>query len=80
MKKHHWHAFRHEKLFEKQPQPHCQTYPECCGVRICCRKLNCVKIGGGVDCLLQKKKKHAEGRNINEGGGEGQSLGHKLLV
>jgi hypothetical protein len=22
MKKHHWHAFRHEKLFEKQPQPH----------------------------------------------------------
>jgi hypothetical protein len=25
MKKHHWHAFRHEKLFEKQPQSHCQT-------------------------------------------------------
>jgi hypothetical protein len=25
MKKHHWHAFRHEKLFEKQPQPHYQT-------------------------------------------------------
>jgi hypothetical protein len=24
-KKHHWHAFWHEKLFEKQPQPHCQT-------------------------------------------------------
>jgi hypothetical protein len=27
MKKHHWHAFQHEKLFEKQPLPHCQTYP-----------------------------------------------------
>jgi hypothetical protein len=26
MKKHHWHAFRHEKLFEKQPQPHCQIH------------------------------------------------------
>jgi len=25
IKKHYWHAFRHEKLFEKQPQPHCQT-------------------------------------------------------
>jgi hypothetical protein len=25
MKKHHWHVFRHEKLFEKQPLPHCQT-------------------------------------------------------
>ena len=25
-KKNHWHAFRHEILFEKQPQPHCQTY------------------------------------------------------
>ena len=25
MKKHHWHAFWHEKLFEKHPQPHCQT-------------------------------------------------------
>jgi hypothetical protein len=25
--KHHWHAFWHEKLFEKQPQPHCQTNP-----------------------------------------------------
>jgi len=25
MKKHHWHVFRHEKLFEKHPQPHCQT-------------------------------------------------------
>jgi hypothetical protein len=24
MKKHHWHVFRHEKLFEKQPLPHCQ--------------------------------------------------------
>ena len=25
MKKHYWHAFRHEKLFEKQPVPHSQT-------------------------------------------------------
>jgi hypothetical protein len=25
MKKHHWHAFWHEKLFEKHLQPHCQT-------------------------------------------------------
>jgi hypothetical protein len=25
MKKHHWHVFRHEKLFEKQQLPHCQT-------------------------------------------------------
>jgi len=25
MKKHHWHVFWHEKLFEKQPLPHCQT-------------------------------------------------------
>jgi hypothetical protein len=25
MKKHLWHVFRHEKLFEKQPQPHCQA-------------------------------------------------------
>jgi hypothetical protein len=25
MKKHHWHTFWHEKLFEKHPQPHCQT-------------------------------------------------------
>jgi hypothetical protein len=25
MKKHHWHVFLHEKLFEKQPLPHCQT-------------------------------------------------------
>jgi hypothetical protein len=25
MKKHYWHAFWHEKLFEKHPQPHCQT-------------------------------------------------------
>jgi hypothetical protein len=24
-KKHHWHAFWHEKLFEKHPQQHCQT-------------------------------------------------------
>jgi hypothetical protein len=24
MKKHHWHVFWHEKLFEKHPQPHCQ--------------------------------------------------------
>ena len=29
MKKHHWHAFRHEKLFEKHPQPHCQTNSKC---------------------------------------------------
>jgi hypothetical protein len=28
MKKHHWHAFWHEKLFEKHPQPHCQTRPK----------------------------------------------------
>ena len=28
IKKHHWHAFRHEKLFEKQPLPHCQTRSE----------------------------------------------------
>jgi hypothetical protein len=26
MKKHHWHVFRHKKLFEKHPQPHCQTH------------------------------------------------------
>jgi len=26
MKKYHWHVFRHEKLFEKQPLPHCQTH------------------------------------------------------
>ena len=25
MKKHHWHAFRHEKLLEKQPLLHCQA-------------------------------------------------------
>jgi hypothetical protein len=25
MKKHHFDAFRHEKHFEKQPQPHSQT-------------------------------------------------------
>ena len=25
MKKHNWHAFWHEKLFEKHPQPHYQT-------------------------------------------------------
>jgi len=25
MKKYYWHAFRHEKLFENQPQPHCQA-------------------------------------------------------
>jgi len=25
MKKHHWHTFWHEKLFEKHPQLHCQT-------------------------------------------------------
>jgi len=25
-KKNHWHVFWHEKLFEKQPQPHCQTH------------------------------------------------------
>jgi hypothetical protein len=24
MKKHHWYAFWHEKLFEKHSQPHCQ--------------------------------------------------------
>jgi hypothetical protein len=24
-KKHHWHAFQHKKLFEKQPLPHCQA-------------------------------------------------------
>ena len=29
MKKHHWHAFWHEKLFEKHPQPHCQTRSSC---------------------------------------------------
>jgi len=23
MKKHHWHVFQHEKLFEKQPLPYC---------------------------------------------------------
>jgi hypothetical protein len=26
MKKHHWHVFQHEKLFEKQPQPYYQIY------------------------------------------------------
>jgi hypothetical protein len=26
MKKHHWHVFRHEKLFEKQPLLHYQTH------------------------------------------------------
>jgi hypothetical protein len=25
MKKHHWHAFWHEKLFKKHSQPYCQT-------------------------------------------------------
>jgi hypothetical protein len=25
MKKHHWHVFWHKKLFEKHPQPYCQT-------------------------------------------------------
>jgi hypothetical protein len=25
MTKHYWHAFWYEKLFEKHPQPHCQT-------------------------------------------------------
>jgi hypothetical protein len=25
MKKYHWHVFWYEKLFEKHPQPHCQT-------------------------------------------------------
>ena len=25
LKKHHWHALWHEKLFEKQLQPYCQT-------------------------------------------------------
>jgi hypothetical protein len=29
MKKHHWHVFWHEKLFEKHPQPHCQTRSMC---------------------------------------------------
>jgi hypothetical protein len=24
MKKYHWHVFQHEKLFKKQPLPHCQ--------------------------------------------------------
>jgi len=28
MKKYHWHVFQHEKLFEKHPQPHCQTHSE----------------------------------------------------
>jgi hypothetical protein len=28
LKKYHWHVFWHEKLFEKQPQPHCQTNPK----------------------------------------------------
>jgi len=27
IKKYHWHIFWHEKLFEKHPQPHCQTRP-----------------------------------------------------
>jgi hypothetical protein len=26
MKKHHWHVFRHEKIFKKQPLPHYQTH------------------------------------------------------
>jgi hypothetical protein len=26
MKKHHWHAFQYEKLFKKQPLPHCQAF------------------------------------------------------
>jgi len=34
---------------------------------------------GSGDCLLQKKK-YAEGRKRNRGGGEGQSLGYKLSV
>jgi len=29
MKKNHWHAFWHEKLFEKHPQSHCQTRSYC---------------------------------------------------
>jgi len=33
-KKNHWHAFQHEKLFEKHPQPHCQTHSySVCAVR-----------------------------------------------
>jgi hypothetical protein len=30
MKKHHWHAFWHEKLFKKHPQPHYQTRSKPC--------------------------------------------------
>jgi hypothetical protein len=26
LKKYHWHAFQHEKLFKKQLLSHCQTY------------------------------------------------------
>jgi hypothetical protein len=26
LKKYHWHAFQHEKLFEKQLLSHCQIY------------------------------------------------------
>ena len=37
MKKHHWHAFWHEKLFEKHSQPHCQTSFK----RIITSHLNC---------------------------------------
>ena len=38
-----------------------------------------LKLRGGVIVYCKKKKKHAEGRKRNRGGGEeGQSLGHKL--
>jgi hypothetical protein len=37
MKKHHWHVFWHEKLFEKHPQPHCQTRSKCCIIIINCK-------------------------------------------
>jgi hypothetical protein len=30
MKKHYWHVFCHKKLFEKYPQPHCQTRLKSC--------------------------------------------------
>jgi hypothetical protein len=36
MKKHHWHVFRHEKLFKKQPLPHYQTRSRDLIVGICC--------------------------------------------
>ena len=46
MKKHYWHAFRHEKLFEKQQLPHSQT-PSMLGIR-CLINPDLIKLSGVV--------------------------------